>query len=367
MLGFSILQLLSRPWAKVQKNVWAFLTLTITGFMVAGWTGSPTSADVVLSKNRGCQFELDGVIQESDVGAFRSLVASHWVAPARGTTEDNADRALCLESPGGSFQAAREISEIVYRTGIATRVRADAECVSACAVIFMAGRVRGAEGEGPRRILHVKGNLGFHAPHLRVTPSDRVSGQAVMDYVNQHNRMIADFIRFGLDRSAFSIQPSLSPALLAQLLGHGPDEMYMIDTVGKAARWNISIAGHSEAAALQDRNLVQLCSNYLSWIYDRQAGAAPTSMEAVTLNVFANRLYRHKVSFLSITFGGLADRSCSVERPEGLANGVVLCLEDGFTGLSLGSCRDETFAYGEYIPWWHGMPPGTKLAELSLS
>lgn len=322
-------------------------------------------AKVDLGNSPGCLFELSGIIDKDAVRQFADVTARYWTPMARGVTEDNADRALCLDSPGGNFLAARDISEIVHRLGIATRVPVGATCTSACSIVFMAGRVLGAEGDGPRRLLDVGGQLGFHAPYLDLEPSAQFRGEVIMNYIEQHNGMIADFIRFGLDRSVFSIQPNLSPALLAELMGTGPNGMYMIDTVEKAARWNISLSGHQEMRILRRDDFVQLCSNYLSWIYDREADTASPAALGAQVGSFRNRLYIKDTSFLTVNFQGLADRACAIEHPDKAVSGVVLCLDDGFSGLSLGKCRDKNFAYGVYVPWWHAMPPLTPIARLA--
>lgn len=323
------------------------------------------AANISMSEKPGCFYELSGIIRGGDEETFARLVNATWSGAGAGMTEDNADTALCLDSRGGHFVAASAISQILYEKGIATRVRAGSDCQSACSVVFMAGRVRGAEGEGPRRILDVGGALGFHAPFVELQGDADFKGQNVMEYVVKHNTMISDFIKFGLQQSQFSLRPSMSPALLAEMMAHKPGEMYWIDSVEKAARWNIGLSGLPEKVALSDEDLVRLCTNQLSWIYDV---AAPTRSLASTdaqLNSYSNWLYVSEVTFLSIVFPGMVNKGCDVERPRGPANGLVYCLADAFTGLSLGQCRDRDNAFGEYSPWWHAMHPGTRLDSLA--
>ncbi|MFZ6734145.1 ATP-dependent Clp protease proteolytic subunit [Undibacterium sp. Ji42W] len=70
---------------------------------------------------------------------------------------------VMTESPGGSMRAAYDIAELITEGKINTAVNGN--CMSACALIFMAGT--------ERRMLaskHLeKTRLGFHAPHNKVT------------------------------------------------------------------------------------------------------------------------------------------------------------------------------------------------------
>lgn len=62
---------------------------------------------------------------------------------------------LILNSEGGSVQAAIYIGRELRRLNIKTIVPAGAQCLSACAMIWAAGKERWVEG---------KMNLGFHRP-----------------------------------------------------------------------------------------------------------------------------------------------------------------------------------------------------------
>jgi len=88
---------------------------------------------------------------------------------------------LCLNSNGGSYPETLKIVEWLLSgegRGIGTVVPAEAKCFSACAFVFMAGNFEYDHGQVPARWLHVRGQLGFHAPYsdyYRAVGTHRVS------------------------------------------------------------------------------------------------------------------------------------------------------------------------------------------------
>src|SRR5690606_24206908 len=167
------------------------------------------------------------------------------------------------------YLEGRKIAGFVHQHGIATRVMADAECFSACAAIFMAGRSLGLEVDGPPRILDVRGQLGFYAPYFNLKNSDSFSGDKVNSLVALNSILISDLIRFGSYVSPFDYQPMFSLSLLGELLLTGPTDMALVDTVEKAARWRIELSGQRAKAKLNEKDLVQTCLNFQAWSLDR--------------------------------------------------------------------------------------------------
>ena len=74
---------------------------------------------------------------------------------------------LVLTSKGGSLRAAEEIMDTVFEFGLDTT--ANGPCVSACAIIFLAGKKRQVIGEP---------QLGFHRP--------TIDGDAELKYLEQY-------------------------------------------------------------------------------------------------------------------------------------------------------------------------------------
>ena len=116
---------------------------------------------------------LAGKIVSGDFDRFYALARdlNLTAKPNSGEPVNTAVSALCLDSPGGKWIEGRQIALFVHKYGIATRVLAGTECYSSCALVFMAGRSLGGEVDGPRRILHVQGRLGSHAPEYEAESS----------------------------------------------------------------------------------------------------------------------------------------------------------------------------------------------------
>ena len=72
-------------------------------------------------------------------------------------------RTLLLDSPGGSLIIALDMAEDVLERGLATRVPEGAQCLSACAFVFFAGKERRVEGKlGVHQVASTSsGDVGF--------------------------------------------------------------------------------------------------------------------------------------------------------------------------------------------------------------
>jgi hypothetical protein len=87
------------------------------------------------------------------------------------------------------------------------------------------------------RFLHIDGHLGFHAPYLEVPPGE-YDQATVLAAFGKSMEVVT-----GL--TAWSERLELSDAFLVNLFGTPYDDMYMIDTVGKAAELSVQLVGHS--------------------------------------------------------------------------------------------------------------------------
>ncbi len=104
-------------------------------------------------------------------------------------------------------------------------------CFSACAFIFMHG--------GGVRAMDYMASLGFHAPWLPNTPDGRsyTRSDLAIAYA-EGQRAIRELARYN----------RMSLALFVELLGRGPNELYMIDTPYRAAKFAINLSGYYDDA-----------------------------------------------------------------------------------------------------------------------
>lgn len=317
------------------------------------------AATVESSSKPGCSIELSGPLVEGDFKKVLSQADSNGLLKTEpGPFEDNTEHALCLDSPGGDYIQGRMISQLVHDNGIATRVVSGAECYSSCAFIFMSGRVFSIEGDGPSRVLHVLGKLGFHAPYYNLDPDETFRGEVLMKYNKEIVETVSELISFSAYQSIFQSRPSISLSLIAEILSKGPTELAMIDTVEDVARWGISLDGNQESVLPVSENLKRACVNFQAWSLDLPSVGDPAKLPT---QLKKGKLYGKSASYLVVDTGGMAARFCEVEAPTSPQSGVIICSTDEFSGISFGNCAE---GWGIWVPWYHALHPRTPITHL---
>jgi len=178
---------------------------------------------------------------------------------------------LCIVGPGGSFSEALLLVETISKHGIITVVPKQQECLSACAVAFMAG-LYSTEGEETARMLMPGADLGFHAPNIALEGT----GQFPVAMVEAAYRAALQDIYGVLSslgvNSRFGYEPRLRSSLFARMIGTPPAQMFHVTNVDEAGRWDIYYTDGSNDEVRNTRaNLLQACANYGSWIDDRES------------------------------------------------------------------------------------------------
>ncbi len=125
---------------------------------------------------------IKGPIVSSDLDKFRQVSIEHKEA------------IIVLESEGGELLPALEIGKIIRIAGYSTFIdRAD--CVSSCALIWVAGS---------QRYLNTEGNVGFHASYRNINGKLEESGVA--------NALIGNYLALlNLQENAVVFATSASP------------------------------------------------------------------------------------------------------------------------------------------------------------
>lgn len=222
-----------------------------------------------------CGVEITGVIQNGDLAilkpALEKLKAKYPGDAFEGNLDNYNHKRICLDSPGGSLSEALRIVEFLRGSwdagvpvGWATAVPAGAECVSACAVIFLGGS-REDMGANPDRILHPLGKLGFHAPSLNI-PEGGYSARDVKAAYNVEIKAISRLLDI-VD------QIDVPMRLIVAMLKTPPEDMLYIDTVEKAAAWNIPVGPTIILDRLTEQSALHVCENLHNPVpYDVSAG-----------------------------------------------------------------------------------------------
>jgi len=264
---------------------------------------------------------------------------------------------LCLDSPGGRYAEALRFIELMSTsyTGFRAVVGDGARCLSACALMFLAGS-QSVEGNSfPWRSLHIRGELGFHGPFVRLPETTFTSDQIEQSY-QAGVRAIAKLLQTG--------SPQLFPiSLLSQALAVGPDDFLYVDTVGKAGAWQIRLVGYRPPETLTTGHVRQACANLDGW-KPAHSTSPLTDMGAIEPRPADNRPVRWRRS-------GSADRSLHVLEDHG-AEAVQFCAAEfmrvapGFLGVNMLIVDDPS----EF--WAEGSPPmdfqeGTKFDAWFIS
>src|SRR5690606_32690653 len=139
-----------------------------------------------------------------------------------------------------------------YETGVGTVVRSGDLCASACALMFMMGRASGSEVSFINRKLHIGGVLGFHRPSLQLLTDDAFGSRDIEASYDMAVTSVVDYIVLANKTAPWSNQPMVLADLVERIFATPSDEMYFIDTVEQAARWDIELIGVRYPSAIDE-------------------------------------------------------------------------------------------------------------------
>jgi hypothetical protein len=185
---------------------------------------------------------------------------------------------LCLSSDGGNFSEAIKIIRLIwenttsYAQMIVTVVEAQHKCLSACALIFLAGRHRGGDDYArPTRYIHPTAELGFHSPYV-----------AGPDFITDKQK--ANAYGAGVDAvsALLAMDSELYPrSLLKVLLKIKKDDFFKITKVGHLRLWDIGLFDYRIPQLISDAQLAALCE-YPKTQYDQSSTRSADSQQEDT-------------------------------------------------------------------------------------
>jgi hypothetical protein len=330
-----------------------------------------TAAEVSLSERSSlCKIILTGPIQEGDLDRLMR-VAEATFPSEDDVAESTAENTLCLNSPGGSFIEGIRIARYVFDRGIGTVVGDGDGCASACALIFMMGRAIGPEVAFINRRLHVGGTLGFHRPSLVLEDSGNFSSYDLELAYDLAVSSLVEFVILANKMAPWSNVPMVKADLLERIFATLGRDMFFVDTVEKAARWDIELIGINYPEEIDEVRAYYACENALQWevgLHDQPVSFSRLALAGVRSNPFSVRLSwtSEPGDFFSVTSrkAGYADASCVVGYTQGW---LRICGHDEYTSvkLGLGICADSSDFDGQYVSALALWKPETKLWELT--
>ena len=317
------------------------------------------AAEVKVVTNAECPVTLTGKIVDGDLERLSKAIEPLHLSEIQEAAAG--EHSVCLNSDGGSYVEGRKISEYIYTNGIGTRVTSGNECLSACANIFMSGRIHGDENDGTYRYLHANGVLGFHAPYLTLDPKKSYTARDVELAFDNANRISSDFIKFGSVASFSSANPWIRASLIAAILEKPRNDILLIDTIEKAERWDITVYGVRKMDISSKESLAQACVNFQHWAAD-QPSEKIDSTQMQYLWKGTQQLPPTNEMFARIDTGGMVEQYCDVRSQVGEDGGgyFQLCSINEFNGVNHGGCP----GYGMILSSLYGLPPTTPLRDV---
>lgn len=272
---------------------------------------------------------LQGEIREGDLERLQALIAEHGLGSVR-------NRRLRLDSPGGSYAEGLRIADFVHRF-MPTYLGPGDECFSSCALIFMSGASPEGDGYFERdRLMHPQASLGFHAPFAFGTgqPVDPAVAALIASEAERGAHLAASKL------VRMSVDGRMPPSLVEELLQVDSAQLLLVDTVDRAARWDIRLEHARVFGELDHDRAATFCDNESYWVRDvafedRDGGGAPALMPTEDPPGF---------------WGDGLDFSCKLELYVSPRDGPIMQYSDQFRARQ--------------VPVWQTYPANTKLAAL---
>ena len=236
-------------------------------------SGIAQAAEIKRIDDRVCTILFKGEIVYGDAQRLWNLAPDHTDI-------------LCLDSQGGSFSEAISIAERLDGGWIGTRLEEGAECLSACALIFVAAS-QFEEIHVPIRSKHQKARLGFHAPYA-LPPRGQYTEQSIAEAFRVGTEAVALMMRLGTVEGRFGYQGVFPNDMLIQILEKGPGEFYEIDRPERAKALGIKVFGFQAPEWTQ----AQVCTACDHWF---EMSRYPNACERVQTRVLSGGVIEYRV------------------------------------------------------------------------
>lgn len=337
------------------------------------------AAEVTSTQSAYCRFVLKGEIMPGDLAKLEAIQNANQMIKSVDPATGDSDARLCLDSTGGNFIEGVKIAKFVSENGWGTVVDEGETCLSACAIVFMAGRVKGPEEDGYNRRLHIRGKLGFHRPLMPLpgSGSESYSASEVQAAFDAAIDSVVVFLSMGNQVGSFSNTRRVRMSLLEEMMRHKGNNFFYIDTVDKAGRWEIEVFGYQLPKPYTEANIYNACSNFIAWANDESNEDGYSGPQRRDLP--QTEIRRGGSSSLiksqniaasyetSPAKSGLAEVTCEIHvyNAEPGYSGLTGCFRDGFTGLQYGQCAGKIDDSDTWISPIAVFDPQTRLTDLT--
>lgn len=205
------------------------------------------------------RLRLTGMIEASDADRLRAELVK--LQQARGANADGPLAVLELSSKGGNLLEGIKIGYMLREFGVATVVRREDSCLSACAMAFLGGTGRRqANTAEPSRTLEIGGQVGFHNSSVNVswvlneTRSDPARG--IARGFDLARAGAAQMMRYVTDMG-------VAPAFVAGLVSLPPEQWQYVETAADFLDLGIEPRGTWPNAGRLEMQAANVCARAL--------------------------------------------------------------------------------------------------------
>jgi hypothetical protein len=345
------------------------------------------AAEIARVATVNCDIQLTERIEKGDADKLGRLLddaEATWANEhdiPKGRLRQGLQIQLCLNSDGGNFAEAVKIIKLILSRsqggyGLMTVVEANKKCLSACALVFLAGRRSVGDGYmETMRFMHPTAKLGFHGPYN--------DGEAE----SKEPQLLARAQRSGANAVAdlLELDDDLFPrSLITTFLRTPGNDFFYASTVDHVGRWNIGLFDYRRPTVVNMGQFMDLCDNTYAWKSPRVVWNDPKDFEKYkvdkqTIDDGRKQLNATKaalakgVTWLTLgNYGSETNERCSVQ--------VFRGRHHDFVRADIHDVPNDPLPFASQIqdddsssnvdpdemgtPAWHIYPPETKLTEL---
>lgn len=180
-----------------------------------------------------------------------------------------------LRSEGGNFEEAIRIMRVMEEKRLSAPISSNARCLSACALVFMAGRSMNNTFLLKHRVMHPTATLGFHAP--TISPAGGGGNFDAADLSSAYSRAVeqigSKLLAVAKFREESRENPQMKPGLINEMMFKSGNNFFYIDTIGKAAEFEIDLLDVPGPRKIDAASRINACSNAISAIVDSYIAA----------------------------------------------------------------------------------------------
>ena len=228
-------------------------TLTVESTSIPGLTAKSAIVTHTL--------RFTGLIETPDADKLRSELSKIRAKAAPG---DGSMATIEFSSKGGDLLEGIKIGYLLREFDVASMVKAEDMCLSACALAFLGGtQSHQPPNAVPNRRIAIGGKVGFHNFSINVS---QVQAETKNDASAGINRSFSLARAGAAQMMRFVTDMGVEPAFIAQLVGLAPESWQYVDSAGEFLETGSCPIGNLPSPGRIEAQAVNVCSNATGWL-----------------------------------------------------------------------------------------------------